>query len=190
MGSNRLYALLDVATLEQKGWSLARFVERAKESGAEVLQLRDKSGDEAQVAEALRFLKSRFDGTLIVNDRPELASLCDGVHLGQEDLRRYGDEPADALANVRRIVGPGRWIGLSTHNAEEIEAANALELDYIGLGAFRATTTKHDASVLGETRLPQLAALSRHPVAAIGGVRLDDEIPHVRWKVVGSDLYR
>ncbi len=186
---NALYALLDRDTLDVRGWTLARFVRKAREKGAELLQYRDKSGDLPRIVEALEEIRAHYDGRLIVNDRPEAAGLCDGVHVGQEDLRRYGDDPVRALAHLREIVGNDKWIGLSTHNREEIETANTLDLDYIGLGAYRATATKSDARLLGEAELPRLAALSRHPVAAIGGVRLEDRIPHVRWLVVGSALY-
>ncbi|WP_456451013.1 thiamine phosphate synthase [Hydrogenimonas sp.] len=184
-----LYALLDEASLQAHGWSVERFVEAAQRLNAEILQYRNKTGDTALIARRLETLSSLFRGRVVVNDHPELASLCGGVHLGQEDLARYGATKTEALAKVRAMVGEGRWVGLSTHNAREIEEANGLPLDYVGLGAYRATTTKSDARVLGERKLPELAALSRHPVAAIGGVRVDDAIPHVRWNVVGSGIY-
>ena len=66
--------------------------------------------------------------------------------------------------------------------------ANNLDIDYIGLGAYRQTNTKSDASVLKES-LSKLASLSFKPVGAIGGVRVDDEINGVTYAVVGSDLY-
>ena len=186
---NALYALLDEESLRRHGWSLERFVEAAVRRRAEILQYRNKSAGSDLIARRLETLASLFPGRLIVNDHPELASLCGGVHLGQEDLLRYGSDKSEALERVRDMVGAGRWIGLSTHNAEEIEEANGLDLDYIGLGAYRSTSTKEDACVLGEEALPALAALSRHPVAAIGGVLPDDRIANVRWNVVGSGLY-
>lgn len=187
---NALYALLDEESLRRHGWSLERFVETAVRRRAEILQYRNKSAGSDFVARRLEILAALFPGRLIVNDHPELASLCGGVHLGQEDLLRYGSDKSEALERIRDMIGKKRWIGLSTHNAEEIEEANGLDLDYIGLGAYRATSTKKDANVLGEEALPALAALSRHPVAAIGGVRPDDRIANVRWNVVGSGLYK
>ncbi|WP_457598725.1 thiamine phosphate synthase [Hydrogenimonas sp.] len=185
----RLYALLDEASLQRHGWSVERFVERAVSLGAELIQYRNKEGDnelfERRVAELARL----FRGRVIVNDRPEFATLCGGLHVGQEDLRRFGKSGAEAIRTLRRIVGEDRWIGLSTHDEAEILAANELPIDYIGLGACRATRTKSDAGVLGVAEVSRLAALSRHPVAAIGGVRLDDEIPNVAYRVVGSALY-
>ncbi|WP_353663030.1 thiamine phosphate synthase [Hydrogenimonas sp. SS33] len=184
-----LYALLDEDSLQNHGWSVERFVRRANDLGAELLQYRNKSGDVDLIRRRLETIVPLFEGRVIVNDHPELAPLCGGVHVGQEDLETFGPTPEEAVAVLRETVGFGRWIGLSTHNAEEIEAANDLQVDYIGLGAYRATPTKSDANVLGEAELPKLAARSRHPVAAIGGVRIDDTIAHVRWLVVGSGLY-
>ena len=80
-------------------------------------------------------------------------------------------------------------LGLSTHNQEEIEEANELDLHYIGLGAYRSTQTKSDAAVGGKELL-SLAKLSKHPVGIIGGVRLDDDLGEdVAYRVIGSGLY-
>ena len=185
----KLYALLDETSLRAHGWSLERFVRRAVEAGADMLQYRNKTGGPEVIRERLLSIRPLFGGRLIVNDHPELAALCDGVHVGQEDLTRFGTAPGDAVARLRDIVGPDRWIGLSTHDAAEIETANRLDIDYIGLGACRATSTKDEARVLGCDTVARLAALLKHPVAAIGGVRLDDVIAHVTWRVVGSGLY-
>ncbi len=185
----KLYALLDEESLQRHGWDVERFIRRALDANAEIIQYRNKSGTDAFVASRLKSITKQFGGRVIVNDRPELAPLCGGVHVGQEDVMRYGATIEEAVENLRNIVGPGRWIGLSTHNREEIETANRLEVDYIGLGACRATSTKSDARVLGCEKLSKLATLSRHPVAAIGGVKLNDRIDHVTWIVVGSGLY-
>ena len=77
-------------------------------------------------------------------------------------------------------------IGLSTHNKEEILKANKLPLDYIGLGAYRPTSTKKTSNILGE-KIIDLIKYSYHPVAVIGGVKIYDKIPS-KFKVVGSDI--
>jgi len=82
-----------------------------------------------------------------------------------------------------------KLLGLSTHNLSEIEEANRLDLDYIGLGAYRLTKTKSEANVGGEALL-EAAKYSRHPVGIIGGVQIDDEFEKpILYKVIGSDLY-
>ena len=184
----RLYALLDETSLQKRGWSHERFVERAVTHGAKLLQYRNKDEDIELVREKLEAVVSLFPGRVIVNDYPELAPLCGGVHVGQEDLLRYGKKPEDAIGALRRLVGGG-WIGLSTHNEDEILVANKLDIDYIGLGACRATGTKDDAAVLGMEKISKLASFSKHLVAVIGGVRLDDVISNAAYIVVGSALY-
>jgi len=64
-----------------------------------------------------------------------------------------------------------------------------LDIDYIGLGAYRATDTKLEAKVLGDEIL-EIAKLSKHPVAIIGGVKIDDDFgDNITYKVIGSGLF-
>jgi thiamine-phosphate pyrophosphorylase len=184
--SPRLYALCDQATLYRKGRSLESFVSLCKRHDAEIIQYRSK-GSIASVKRALITLRRLWDRFLIVNDHYELADYCDGVHLGQEDLAAIDPDPQRALTQLKLRIGSDKIVGLSTHTAEEIRVANTLELNYIGLGAYRATGTKKVAHILGD-RLDALAAASEHPVAAIGGVRADDRFEYVTYHVIGSGL--
>jgi len=184
----KIYALLDEDSLQLNGWSVKKFVERAKLNGAKILQYRNKNGSLNEIKSRLKEIVSLFDGRVIVNDYPQLAHLCHGLHVGQEDLRNFGTTPHEAVLTLREKLGDSSWLGISTHNEEEIRVANGLPLNYIGLGAYRNTNTKSDARVLGD-ELPKLAKLSHHPVAAIGGVRLDDKIDNVTYLVVGSGMY-
>ncbi len=184
----KLYALCDQSTLDKKKISLEEFVFLCHQHDAQIIQYRNKSSDMALIARQLSALRTLWSKTLIINDAFKLHAYCDGVHLGQDDLRKVDADPQAAVDKVRSIIGSEKVIGLSTHNKEEIEAANRLDLDYIGLGAYRATNTKEDAAPLQE-KLDALAALSRHPVAAIGGVRFDDEFEHVTYRVLSSALY-
>lgn len=183
----RLYALCDADILAQRGMNIACFADRAKALGAEVLQYRNKNADIAAVKSDLIELRRLWDGFLIINDHYELAPFCDGVHIGQEDLYALHPDPAKAVRILKLSIGEDKIIGLSTHNEEEIRTANALDLNYVGLGAYRATSTKTDAKVLGK-ELDAIAALSVHPVAAIGGVRLEDTFSHVTYHVIGSGI--
>lgn len=184
----RLYALCDQDLLDKKGVLLEDFVTLAKQKNAEIIQYRNKSADIAFIKQQLIQIRKMFDGFLVVNDAYELVTFCDGVHIGQEDARKIDNEPQKALKILREVVGRDKIIGLSTHNEAEIFEANGMDLNYIGLGAYRDTTTKGDVStVLGE-KLDTLASLSRHPVAAIGGVREDDTFSHVTYHVIGSGL--
>ncbi len=188
---NDLYALCDRSLLDRFDLSIEDFVEAAKRFGAEVIQYRDKNGSLDEKHENLKKLRSLWDRPLIVNDEIALARLCDGVHIGQEDLlnicEHFGARSAiEAIGLIKKMIG-AKIVGLSTHNLAEINAANELEIDYIGLGAYRSSSTKDVSVVLGD-KLSILAASSRHRVVAIGGVRVFEYIPNVWLKAVGTDL--
>ena len=164
------------------------FAGRCRCLGVSLIQYRNKTDDAVQVKAQLERLRAEWDGVLIVNDRWQLHRFCDGVHIGQEDLYAIGENPHIALQRLKGTVGEDAIIGLSTHNADEIAVANTLSIDYIGLGAFRKTGTKAEAAVLADT-LDTLAAVSRHPVAAIGGVTFDDRFESARMRVMGRALF-
>ncbi len=183
----QLYALCDADMLHERGIDSLSFAQRAKALGAEVLQYRNKNADIATVKTDLIALRQIWEGFLIINDHYELSVFCDGVHIGQEDLYAIDPNPARAVKILKMAIGEDKIIGLSTHNTEEITIANALDINYIGLGAYRATSTKSEATVLGD-RLDELASLSKRPVGAIGGVKLDDQFQYVTYLVIGSGL--
>ncbi len=184
----QIYALLDRQLMERyrvTPEAAARFLQK---EGITVAQYRDKEGSDKSVAETLERLRRHYSGTLILNDRLSLANQADGLHLGQEDLAAVDPDPSVAVRKVRECIG-GKLLGLSTHDAGEIRIANTLDLDYIGLGAYRPTATKTDAAVQGEALL-EAAHLSRHPVAIIGGVCWEDAFAEpIRWKVLGRALF-
>jgi len=137
----------------------------------------------------LMTIRDYYDGLLIINDTMELIDYVDGLHIGQEDIRQYSDDLPEAVKMIRQKIGR-KQLGLSTHNKEEILEANILDLDYIGLGAYRATHTKSEANV-GGISLIEAASHSIHPVGMIGGVTLDDRFEKpIVYKVIGSGLYR
>ncbi len=153
-----------------------------------ILQYRNKNGSLEEKKADLLKIREHYNGTLIINDTIELISYADGLHVGQEDIRLYSSDLPKAVAIIRQKIGE-KLLGLSTHNKEEILQANTLDLDYIGLGAYRATDTKSEANVGGK-QLLKAAQYAKHPVAIIGGVRLDDEFEEpIRYKVIGSGLY-
>jgi len=187
--ADAVYGLCDQALLDTFQLSLENYVERCRAYGVMLIQYRSKSADVQNVARQLQLLRTLWEGVLIVNDNWQLHTMCDGIHVGQDDLQAFGSDALAAAEALREKVGEECIIGLSTHNAREIAAANALPIDYVGLGAFRATGTKDDAAVLGGD-LDTLAAASRHPVAAIGGVTFEDRFEHARMRVMGSALMR
>jgi len=183
-----LYALCDQDSLNKRGISLESFVLTCKDKNAEIIQYRHKNGTVEEIKNTLIKLRSLWDRFLIINDHYALASFCDGVHLGQEDLYAIDDNPRTAIKILKEVIGSEKLIGLSTHDKKEISIANTLDLNYIGLGAFRATQTKDVSTILG-SKLDEYAKESKHYVAAIGGVKLNDTFLHVRYHVIGTGLF-
>lgn len=161
----RLYAVTDRTWATDEG-ALFRQIEDAIDGGASIVQLREKHLDEAAfLAEAERFtaLCRRRGAVSIINDRADIAlkSGADGVHIGQEDL---------AAVDARRILGPGKIIGVSAHSPVEARRAQAAGADYLGCGAAFVTGTKADARPVSRETIRAVTAAVDIPVVAIGGV--------------------
>ena len=184
----RLYALCDQDMLERYKLDIDDFVQKAKEHKAEIIQYRAKNADIAFIKKQLIQIRKQYDGFLIVNDAYELVEFCDGVHVGQEDLREIDSNPLKAVKILRDVIGSDKILGISTHNEAEVLEANSMDLNYIGLGAYRNTTTKEDISAVLGDELDTIAKKSKHFVAAIGGVKLDDKFENVTYHVIGSGL--
>jgi len=183
----RLYALCDQELLDSKGMSLDEFVDIAKSNSAEIIQYRNKNADVAFIKIQLIKIRKLFDGFLIVNDAYELIEFCDGVHLGQEDLQNIDSDIYQAVKIIRSVIGKDKILGISTHNKKEVLKANEMDLNYIGLGAYKTTSTKNVSSVLGD-KLDMIASESIHPVGAIGGVKKSDLFQNITYHVIGSGL--
>jgi thiamine-phosphate pyrophosphorylase len=135
-------------------------------AGARILQFRHKSffsrsafQDASRVAELCRSAGALF----VVNDRADIAMLLNaGLHLGQDDL-----SPADA----RRILPTPTIIGFSTHNEDQLRAADLEPVDYLAIGPIFATGSKQNPDpVVGLDRLRALRTLTSKPLVAIGGI--------------------
>lgn len=181
---NNLYVLCDYETLLKRDFTLERFVELCKVSNVKLLQYRDKISDLETQKQNLLYLKQNLNIPIIINDKIELIEFADGLHLGQEDFDKIHKDKKLAIKLIRTKI-KDKLLGLSTHNEKEILEANNLDLDMIGLGAYRTTTTKDVSNQLGE-KIEYLAKISKHPVCAIGGVKVDDIIKNVQFNVVGS----
>jgi thiamine-phosphate pyrophosphorylase len=134
--------------------------------GVDIVQLREKQlpDDElVAVANAARALCERLGALLIVNDRPFVAREvgADGVHVGQEDM---------PVEEVRELLGADMLIGLSTHAPQEIDAADAGLVDYIGVGPVHATPTKPGRPAVGLELVRYAAEHASVPFFAIGGI--------------------
>jgi len=131
------------------------------------LQVRLKDVDDAIVAAAVDVLTPiahARDVAVILNDRPDLAAKlgCDGVHIGQDDA---------PYAEARRLVGPGRMVGVTCHDSRHLamEAAEA-GADYVAFGAFFPTTTKEAPTRADPEILTVWQETMQVPCVAIGGI--------------------
>ena len=135
-----------------------------------MVQLREKECSTAEFIDLARELKTALSPLgipLIINDRVDVALAvdADGVHIGQSDM------PYDV---ARRLLGPDKIIGLSVETMEEVIAANALDVDYIGISPVYATPTKTDTlAPFGLEGIEEVMRLSRHRCVAIGGMNRD-----------------
>jgi thiamine-phosphate pyrophosphorylase len=142
----------------------------AVEAGIAAVQLRTKGYDEVDqltLAKHLRALTQGSSTVFIVNDRPDIAidADADGLHIGQDDL------PA---SEARRLIGPNKLLGLSTHNLEQVKKANDAQVDYIGFGPLFPTTSKlRPDPVVGAQTLEAAHQCSSHPIVAIGGLNFE-----------------
>ena len=149
----------------------AAIAEAALAGGADMIQLRDKTGslrDLLPQARAIQALCRSRGALFIVNDRVDLALAADadGAHVGQEDL------PA---ASTRRLLGPGRLMGVSTHSLAQAEAARQAGADYIGFGPMFTTGTKETGyTPRGLDALRGIRRAVSLPILAIGGIGLEN----------------
>src|SRR5260370_33225540 len=163
----RLYVILDAGMLTEPAGHTAQ---KLMDAGVKLLQYRAKNAaarelwnESRAIAEAAQRAKCIF----VVNDRPDVAYLAgaDGVHVGQDDL---------GVEQARKVVGPDRWVGVSTHSLEQFRKAAASSADYIAVGPIFHTSSKANPDpVVGTELLRRVRALTGKPIVAIGGITLE-----------------
>jgi hydroxymethylpyrimidine kinase/phosphomethylpyrimidine kinase/thiamine-phosphate diphosphorylase len=167
------FTLKGVYLITDQGDRLAERVRGALSCGICAVQYRNKNkkdGDRLTIARAIKELCAKAKVPFIVNDDPALAMEldADGLHLGQDD----GD-PVEA----RRLLGPRKIIGVSTHTLDEAVRAEASGADYIGFGAMYPTSSKEIRHRPGPGALAEVREKISIPVVAIGGINRDNAPP-------------
>lgn len=163
-----LYIILDPSVDPAR--PLVDVLMAAAEAGASLFQYRNKSAamkDAYVEALLLRQAAAKAGVLFIVNDRCDLALAvdADGVHLGQGDL------PLDL---ARKVMGPDKLIGISTHNPDQVRVATAGKPDYLGFGPIFKPGSKQDHDpVVGLEGLRAMRGLTSLPVFAIGGIHIE-----------------
>jgi thiamine-phosphate pyrophosphorylase len=194
-----LYAILDASPefSSESALSIPEIALRLAEGGVELFQYRDKRGAAGRMQENSQVLCNQLGPKrirVIVNDRADIAAMtgAGGVHVGQEDL---------PVEEARKICGAPRWVGVSTHNLEQLRAADATSADYIAVGPIFPTGTKANPDpVVGLEFLRAARKITRKPLVAIGGITVEsagdvyragaDSIAVIRDLMAASDPAR
>ncbi len=164
----RLYGILDTTWLD--GRDPARVSIWMMEGGVDILQIRAKHSSPSEIrtmAEAVLTVTRSAGIPLIINDFPDIAAEvdADGVHIGQDD---------GSVVEARKIVGPHKWIGKSTHSMEQALAAENEKADYIGVGPVFATPTKPDYPPVGLDLVQRVSRKLKIPFFCIGGIKIEN----------------
>src|SRR3954452_18695547 len=162
----RFYPILDTSALQRCSLPAQAAAQALLTAGVRILQLRHKGHfDRATYADAQQIAgMCRDAGALfVINDRVDMAMLLDAaVHVGQDDL-----PPVDA----RKLLGPNRVLGFSTHKESQLVSAVDEPIDYVALGPIFGTTSKLNPDPqVGLDELRRLKALAKVPLVAIGGI--------------------
>ncbi|SRR5216683_1075058 len=172
----RLYAIVDTAFFSTSE-EVVTFCKELLAGGCTLLQYRNKSGNARVMLDQALLLRRHsragvpaphvpepYELRLIMNDRADLclAAEFDGVHVGQDDLSPEA---------VRKIIGADRWLGVSTHNPEQIRQADSTSADYLAIGPVFSTLSKDKPDpVVGLDGVRRARQLTRKPLVAIGGI--------------------
>ena len=142
----------------------------ALRGGVDIVELLDSGQSDAELLAAaakLRGACERYGTLLMLNNRPELVGPAgaDGVHI---------DRAGIDLAQARAAIGPDKLLGTSTHNPEEIDAAQRAPLDYISVGPVHATPIRPNAAPVGHALITYASRSSKLPFFAVGGIEPDN----------------
>jgi len=163
-----VYVILDAPLLAGPAEEIA---EQLAESGVALLQYRDKFSGARKtfhICKRLVITLRPWNVRLIVNDRADIAALAGaaGTHVGQDDLD---------LEAARLMCPPPMWVGVSTHNLQQLAQAAVTSADYIAFGPIFSTQTKANSDpVVGLDLLHQARRLTSKPLVAIGGITAEN----------------
>ena len=161
----KLYLVTDSDILKERDFY--KCIEDALKGGVTTLQLREKNVNGKEFLEKaykLRELTKKYNVLFIINDRVDIAMLCDadGVHVGQHDME---------VGEVRQMLGKEKIIGVSARTVEQAQRAQLRGADYLGVGAVFHTGTKEDAKKLDRRVLKSITEAVDIPVIGIGGIQ-------------------
>ncbi|WP_117232396.1 thiamine phosphate synthase [Vibrio maerlii] len=172
MNPYKLYLVTD----DQQDLETLKFVvKEAVAGGVTMVQVREKHGDVRafiERAQAVKEILAETNVPLIINDRVDVALAvdADGVHLGQTDMQ---------ATTARKLIGDDKILGLSIETQDQLEEADSLPIDYIGLSAIFATPTKTNTKThWGIEGLNKALSQTQLPIVGIGGIN-ESNIPQL-----------
>ncbi|EKJ78748.1 hypothetical protein NXS19_012379 [Fusarium pseudograminearum] len=160
--------------------NLEQVVEESLRGGVTILQYRDKHSERSiavYTAKKLHAIARRYNVPLLINDRVDVAVEvgCEGVHIGQDDM---------AYEEARKLLGPGKIIGVTASSKEEALKACKAGADYLGIGTVYSTQTKKDTkSIIGPSGVRDIlsalhsAGYGSVPTVCIGGINASNTAP-------------
>lgn len=171
--------MLQYITNTQCGKSIPDQVKAVLKGGCKWIQLRMKGSSQEELLEMAKEIKKLTDpeeAFLIINDSVDVCrdANATGVHLGKTDT-----PPSKA----RMELGPLAVIGVTANTIDDIRAVRSLDIDYIGIGPFRDTSTKENlAPILGLSGIASICnQMNEEEIniahVAVGGIRLEDVKP-------------
>jgi len=161
---SRLYVIVDKKVSGAK--PIFNIVSKIKDSGADIIQLRDKESKKEFIlkeAYKLRKLLTNTQTLFIINDYVDIAKIVDsdGIHLGQNDL---------PLDTARKLLGKDKIIGVSCHNLNQAIEAQKSQADYISIGPIFSTPTKPGYKAVGLDLISKVKKAIHIPFFVIGGI--------------------
>jgi thiamine-phosphate pyrophosphorylase len=163
----RLYVILDSGLLKIPAKECAKSL---VDAGVRLIQYRNKRATGRELFETARELAEYLNPLgvqFIVNDRADVAALvgAGGVHVGQDDL---------GVEQARKVMGDGKLVGMSTHNAGQFRGALETSADYIAVGPVFATGSKENPDpVVGVGFVRETRGMTDRPIVGIGGITLE-----------------
>lgn len=147
------------------------------------IQLRDKKNNKEIILKNALILQKKAKAVnipFIVNDYLDIALLsdADGLHTGQDDLD---------IPSIRKILGPHKIIGRSTHTIRQGLQAQKEGADYVSVGPIWSTSTKQGRPAIGFDYLKHAKKQLAVPYVAIGGININTiaEIASFRPQIIG-----
>ncbi|HYO81126.1 MAG TPA: thiamine phosphate synthase [Bryobacteraceae bacterium] len=161
-----VYAIVDTLLVSSLGLQTLDCATAMLDAGIRLLQIRHKGNwteELFQQSSRLSEYCQSCGAQLVINDRADVAALLGvGIHVGQDDL---------TATEARSVAGPEAFLGVSTHNEQQLRQALTQPVNYVALGPIYGTQSKQNPDpIVGVAELQRLRSIVDKPLVAIGGI--------------------